>query len=154
VSEAYEEYCSLREAGVAVDPEAFCDRYPGLRSALRQTLAFDQIVDLSEAVGETPKRPYPLPGGYVCGCKLLRKPGEGAFSSVFVAHDEQGARPVVLKLSSLDTREGRVLGPLQHPNVVPLLWANEDPDSGWYVVCTLFFGAATLTHAIDRAYRQ
>src|SRR5262249_5668532 len=76
------------------------------------------------------------------------------FSSVFLAHDEQGARPVVLKLSSLDTREGRVLGPLQHPNVVPLLWANEDPDSGWYVVCTLFFGAATLTHAIDRAYRQ
>jgi tetratricopeptide (TPR) repeat protein len=155
VSLAYAEYWRRRAAGEAVDPEEFCNRYPGHRSALRQVLAVDEFVgDAPELFDDFPRRPYPLAGEYVCGCRLLRELGRGAFSAVYLAHDEEGNRPVVLKLSQLKTGEGRVLGSLTHDNVVPLLWANQDPDSGWYVVRTLFFGAATLTHVIDHLYSQ
>jgi tetratricopeptide (TPR) repeat protein len=153
VSLAYEEFWRLRAIGEAVDPEEFCNRYPGHRSAVRQMLAIDDFVGGNpELLDNFHARAYPAPGEYVCGCKLLRELGRGAFSAVYLAHDEEGDRPVVLKLSHRKTGEGRVLGRLRHDHVVPLLWANLDPDSGWYVVRTLFFGAATLTHVLDHLY--
>jgi tetratricopeptide (TPR) repeat protein len=154
VALAYAEFWRLRADGEAVDTEEFCNRYPGIRSAVRQMLDVDDFVGGATGLFDSfPPRPYPAAGEYVCGCKLLRELGRGAFSAVFLAHDDEGNRPVVLKLSDRKTGEGRVLGRLKHDNVVPLLWANQDPDSGWYVVRTLFFGAATLTHVLDRLYR-
>src|SRR5262249_46995343 len=48
--------------------------------------------------------------------------------------------------------EARMLGPLEHPNIVPLLSARGFARAGLAAVCMPFAGAATLDHLFGRAF--
>ena len=153
---AYEEFCLRRHRGEEVDPEEFCQRFPGYRSCLREVLHADGAIALPgsilgdlKPVSET----WPEPGEELCGCQVSRELGRGSFSRAYLATEAStGHRPVVLKVSKEKTNEACTLGRLHHDHVVPVLWARRDEGTGWYVVCMPFFGNATLMDVRDRLY--
>jgi serine/threonine protein kinase len=164
---AYEEYWLRRGRGEEVDPADFLERFPGVRSRLRNMLAVDgalayhpSAVYVGKADAPAPPTPprekpdWPLPGEMWGDCLLLRELGVGAFSRVYLASERSaGDRPVVLKFSWHAGGEGHTLGRLHHDHIVPIHWARHDP-CGWHVVCMPFYGSATLTDVQDRLYHR
>jgi serine/threonine protein kinase len=150
---AYEEYARRREAGEAVDAEAFCDGYPDVRASLFRMVRMHQ--ELSQLAGRQALPPcWPAAGERVGDFTLLRELGRGAFARVFLAREASaGDRPVVVKLSPQGDAEARTLGPLSHPNVVPVLSCRPDPETGLVVVCMPFLGTATLEDVLDHLFR-
>src|SRR5262249_54999920 len=59
---AYEEFCLRREAGEAVDPDEFCERFPAYRSSLRQVIWADRLMSaLADRIPEE-SLVWPEPG--------------------------------------------------------------------------------------------
>jgi serine/threonine protein kinase len=151
---AYEEYLRRYEAGEAVDAEAFCDRFPECRGSLYRLVRMHH--ELSRLVGQLPPPApsrWPQAGEQVGDFTLLRELGRGAFARVFLATEASaGDRSVVVKLSQHGDAEGRTLGRLAHPNVVPILSCRRDPETGLVVVCMPYLGGATLEEVYDRLF--
>src|SRR5262245_23467759 len=100
IDQAYDEYCRLCESGAAVDPDAFCARFPALQTSLRRLLeAHRQIVEHPELFRDLGSR-WPEPGGAFLGFQLLQELGRGAFARVFLAREPAvGGRLVAVKVS-------------------------------------------------------
>jgi serine/threonine protein kinase len=149
---AYEEFCLRDEAGEALDPEEFCDRFPAHRSSLRTLLGLHQLAHERAHLLEAEPR-WPEPGDRVGDFRLLRVLGHGAFARVFLAVEEStGDRPVVVKFAAADGAEARTLGRLAHPNIVEILSAPRFADVGLTAVCMPFLGSATLQDVLARAF--
>jgi serine/threonine protein kinase/tetratricopeptide (TPR) repeat protein len=155
---ALEEYFRRREDGEAVDADEFCARFPGRRSFLRQVLRADEMLvhcpsalDDHEPLAPEPAS-WPLPGEALGRFKLRRELGRGAFARVYLATEAMaGDRPVAVKLSRAPG-EARVQARLHHGNIVPVLWGDQEPETGLYLLCMPYLGSATLTHVLDRAF--
>jgi hypothetical protein len=151
---AYEEYRRRRDAGEKIDPNAFCARFPNFRSALWDMLRVDAL--FSKKLGEEKGPPIFLqPGEPLGDYTMVRELGRGAFAQVFLARESAtGNRPVVVKLSGNKSgeREAQTLGPLTHPNVVPVLSISRDEALGVTIVCMPFLGVATLEDVLDRVH--
>lgn len=119
---------------------------------------------LGEAEAETPtpaarpkkQRPNPTTLGEY---RILRKLGEGAMGAVYLARQEGFERDVALKvlfphvagnpkLVERLYREGRVMGQLDHPNLVQAYAIGE--DQGWHYVAMEFVEGESLQSCIDR----
>jgi len=146
----YDEFCDLKAAGVDVDPEEFCARYPDLQASLRKLfLAHNEVSDDLEAVRHAGKS-WPLPGEEFLGYALLSELGRGTFARVFLARELNiGGRLVAVKLTLHDTNEPATLGRLQHPGVVPVYSARFDIATGFTVVVMPFLGGCTFCHVLD-----
>jgi hypothetical protein len=112
----------------------------GLRSwsSLLDSEAHERTVDQAPPAPSAP--PDPFPGAF----RLVRRLGEGAFGSVWLADDLALTRPVALKMirpggpadeagRRLDALrdEARVLARLSHPNLVPVLsWQEGRGEAG------------------------
>lgn len=149
---AYEEYCCRMEAGSPPSVEEFCARFPACRSSLRRLLAAHHfLAEQANLLDEAAPARWPAPGEQWGDYTLRRELGRGAFARVYLATEAStGDRLVALKLSAAASAEARTLGPLNHPNVVPILSARD--EGGLFAVCMPFLGAATLTDVLDRAY--
>jgi serine/threonine protein kinase len=103
------------------------------------------------------KKPAAIPptlGGY----RVVRKLGEGAMGAVYLAKDEEAERDIALKVlfphiaanpklvARLD-REGRVMGQLDHPNLIQAYAVGE--DAGWHYVAMEFIEGKSLQAYID-----
>jgi tetratricopeptide (TPR) repeat protein len=154
LDEAYEEYCRLQRAGEALDPDAFCARFPAVKSSLGQLLRAHRFLEENPHLLErTAPAAWPEPGQDFLGFTLLRELGRGAFARVFLAAEAAlGGRLVALKVSGGGAAEAQTLGPLDHPNVVPVHSAREDPASGLTAVCMPYRGNATLCSVLDHAF--
>jgi serine/threonine protein kinase len=151
---AYEEYCLRAEAGVVLETEAFCARFPAHRSSIRRLITAHQFLALNSSVlGSMPPARWPEAGERWGDFTLLRELGRGAFARVYLATEATtGDRPVAVKFSFEGGAEARTLGRLNHPNIVPVLSARVDPATGLVAVCMPFLGGATLTDVLDLAY--
>jgi serine/threonine protein kinase len=151
---AYEEYCLRREQGEQIDSAAYADRFPGLRSSVRRLTALHDYFQARPDLLPPAEPNWPKAGDVVGSFVLRRQLGRGAFARVFLAADQAtGDRPVVVKLSFQGAAtEAHLLGPLQHPAVVPVLSAGVDEATGLTVLCMPFKGCATLLDVLDRAY--
>src|SRR5262245_55233810 len=63
LDQAYDEYCERLEAGEAVDPDAFCARFPGFETSLRRQIEAHEYLE---------KNPHllaglPSPGNFEVG---------------------------------------------------------------------------------------
>jgi tetratricopeptide (TPR) repeat protein len=146
IEQAYQEYCQRRDAGKAVDLDAFCDEFPAFRDSLRRLLEADRFLEDNAALfEETPAGWWPAVGEVVDDFCLLRELGRGAFARVFLAREgSAGGRAVVVKLSRGRTAEARTQGRLSHPHIAPVLSTWRDEDADLTVVCMPWEGAATL----------
>src|SRR5947209_959233 len=150
---AYSEYMSLCAAGVEMDPDAFCARFPAYQTSLRRLLEVHREVEQNPDVPEVLKRleRWPHPGQQFYGFALEQELGRGAFARVFLAREPGvGNRQVVVKVSLHADDEADTLGRLRHPNVVPIHSARFDAKTGFSVVCMPFLGGATLLPVIER----
>jgi eukaryotic-like serine/threonine-protein kinase len=150
---AYEEYCRRREAGEALDPDAFCDRFPALKASLRRLLEAHEFCEENPDLWSEESQRWPGPGELVGGFELRRELGRGAFARVYLAAEPLlGGRAVAVKLSRWGTAEAELLGKLSHPNVVPVHSISADPTRGLTAICMPYLGAATLCDVLDRAF--
>jgi serine/threonine protein kinase len=149
---AYEEYCQRKEAGETVDVAAFCARYPDVQSRLialidLHSFAYNPAYGMLDGLGAV----WPQVGTPFLGFLLLQELGQGAFARVYLARDlELGQRLVVVKLSVLGGDEAQTLGPLSHPNIVPVYSVAYDPEANLTAICMPYLGSATLHDLIAR----
>src|SRR5437879_10410118 len=77
--------------------------------------------------------------------ELLTELGQGAMGRVYLARERAlGDRPIVLKVTHCRGQEHLSLARLQHTHIVPLYFAQEDPDKDHRVLCMPYFGTVTL----------
>ncbi len=156
MDEAYEEYCRLTERGEAVNLEDFCDRYPGFGTALRRQIEIHHlIVDHPSLFSECVDTAWPKPGDDILGFLLLEELGRGTFSRVFRARDAAlGDRQVALKVCCSGANEARILGKLEHDNIVPIHSVHRAADTGLSLICMPYLGHATLRSVLDLVWRS
>jgi tetratricopeptide (TPR) repeat protein len=149
VALAYEEYClrEQRDGAPAVGP--FCDRMPAYRASIRT------VIEAHRLLGEhpevlTPEPDWPEPGDRVDGLEVVAELGRGTFARAYLAFDPQTDRGCVLKLSPGRGGEGRALGPLQHPHITDVYWA--DRLAGMTAVCMPLLGVTTLDDVREAAF--
>jgi len=148
---AYEEYCQRREAGQAVEAEAFCRRFP-YQSSLRRLLGVHHFLEQNpHLLAEDRQLSWPAPGQQFLGFMLVRELGKGSFARVFLATEPAlGGRSVAVKISRLGAAEAQTLGRLDHPNIVPVHSVQHDAATGFTVICMPYLGSATLCDLLDR----
>ncbi len=149
VDEAYAEYRRLQASGEPVDPDAFCARFPDVKSSLGRMLRAHRFL---QATAHLLAPRWPEPGEEFQGFQLVRELGRGSFARVFLAIEPAlGGRRVAVKVSRHGAAEARTLGRIDHPNVVPVHSVREDAASGLTAVCMPYLGSATLCAVLDRA---
>jgi tetratricopeptide (TPR) repeat protein len=150
---AYEEFCRRAEAGEPPDPEEFVARFPAYQTSLRNVLlAHALLMENAPVLEETAPR-WPEAGARVGDLTLLRELGRGAFARVFLATEAStGERLVAVKFSPGGAAEARMLGPLEHPNIVPVLSVHRDEALGLTAVRMPYRGSATLEDVLGRAF--
>ncbi len=152
VSLIYEEFCLREETspdGEGPDPGRFCERYTDWRDSLQSQLAYHRVISQFVARPRRPAR-MPEPGEIFLGCRIDERLGEGGAASVFRARELRiGDRSVVLKLSTDRGQEQDILGKLEHPHIVPILWAvPPDEQTGLRALCMPYRAGATLDRVV------
>ena len=149
---AYDEFSLREEAGQAVAPDAFADRFPAHWSSLRRLLSVHHFLAASPDVLDRPPVRWPVPGDTLAEFEIVRELGRGGFARVYLAREATaGGRGVVLKASAGDLGEANTLGPLTHPHVVRVLAARRIGELA--VVVLPFEGYATLEDVLSAAWR-
>jgi tetratricopeptide (TPR) repeat protein len=147
----YEEYSLREDAGHPPDSQTFCARFGPHEAAVRTMIGAHKY--LSRRTHRLQAPDWPVSGQELGDFTLLRELGRGAFARVFLAVEGgAGRRRVVVKLSADTGDEALTLGPLEHPNIVPLLSARSFAKAGLMAVCMPFAGTATLQHLLVRAF--
>src|SRR5947208_363226 len=99
IDQAYSEYRNLCAAGVEVDPDAFCARFPAYQTSLRRLLEVHREVEQNPELLAKADH-WPAAGEEFFGFHLESELGRGAFARVFLAREPAvGNRQVVLKVS-------------------------------------------------------
>ena len=126
IDSAYSEYRDLCAAGVEVDPDAFCARFPEYQTSLRRLVEVHRELEANPNLLRSLDR-WPAPGDCFHGFQLQQELGRGAFARVFLAREQAvGNRQVVVKVSLHADDEADTIGKLQHPNVVQIHSAPKD----------------------------
>jgi tetratricopeptide (TPR) repeat protein len=150
---AYEEYFRRWKAGAAPDPEEFAARFPAYQSSLRRVLLAHVFMAQEGEMLHEPEPVWPEAGQRLGDLTLLGELGRGNFARVFLAREASaGDRLVAVKLSREGGAEARMLGPLEHPNVVPVLSVRKDAATGLTAVVMPYRGSATLEDVLERAF--
>jgi serine/threonine protein kinase/Tfp pilus assembly protein PilF len=165
----YEEICFRQTIGQRIDLQAYCDRFPDHRSAVRKLVETHEFLQdcsdlLSSLVSQLPDTPsvetsaviWPKPGDSVAGFKVQRALGRGGFARVYLATElALGNRQVVIKVSPEKARievarEAAILGRLVHRNIVPIHSVQTDNLLNLVVVCMPYLGNATLYQVLTQ----
>ena len=104
------------------------------------------------AGGSRSSRELPGAGDVLAGFRVLHELGRGAFARVYLAEEiHLGGRLVAIKVSRAEGDEPRILGRLQHANIVPVHSVCDDRMSGLRVLCMPYFGGANLAQVLETA---
>lgn len=129
-------------AGYERDLKYYTELLPNVLSTEhnRQQLAFE-LSRLSSASSQDVQ--YPQIGEITAGFELISLLGQGAFSRVYLAaENELSRRLVILKFSTKFPGEAATLARLQHKNIVPIYsWHRFNQ---FHIVCMPYLGATTL----------
>jgi len=149
---AYHDFLRGREAGTEGDPDAYCARFPGLKSSLGRLLQLHcQLEKHPHLLSEEIPAAWLRAGETYLGFSLVRELGRGAFSRVFLAKEPMlGNRLVVVKISNHKSAEAAILGRIDHPHIVPVHSIQTDERAGLTVVCMPYLGTATLHNVLDK----
>ncbi|HYV34444.1 MAG TPA: protein kinase, partial [Gemmataceae bacterium] len=151
VTAAYEEFSRRLEAGDAMDADDFCRQFPHLYSSLAGMIRCHSFLAKEELLKiANEQKLFPKPGDVFLGFKLTKVLGRGGFARVYLANEQAlGNRVVVVKISKGGDAEADTLGPINHPNIVPVHSVQVDPVSGLTAVCMPYFGSDTLYNILD-----
>ena len=158
---AFEEYRLRRQSGEPATPEEYQTRYgvdisswqvrPLLDPSMEgshdeRALSGPDDIDENQA-----GRRFPEPGDEVCGFRLVRLLGRGAFGRVYLAEQADLARRyVALKLSTRFVAEAGTLARLQHTNIVPIYSVHQ--AGRFRAICMPFLGTVTLADVLQASH--
>ncbi len=133
---AVEEFGYREEHGCALDAETFLARFPELDADAFRRLVGDEALAPRRCVGRY---------------RLERLIGQGSFSKVYLARDEELHRRVAVKIPhrqrmsdphqvEMFLNEARAVAQLDHPNIAPVYDVGRTPEGDCYVVSKFISG--------------
>lgn len=157
---AYEEFRIRSHQGDTIVASEFCRQFgdcgDGVRRMLSVHLAMAENPSLLENLTldiDVPEIEWPQAGDEFLRFEIKREIGRGGLARVYLAQEQAvGNRLVVLKLSTRDSGEARIMGRLQHPGIMPIHHVDFDPATGFHVVVMPFLGTTTLFDVLNRAF--
>ena len=118
VEQIYQDFCTRRDAGEAVDPDEFLNRFPSLKGSLQRLLhAHLYLEENSFLLADSVPGRFPSVGESFLGFHLLQELGKGTFARVFLARESKlGNRLVAVKIvkSLHGGVEAKILGQIKH----------------------------------------
>lgn len=152
---AYAEYCQRIKAGESVDKESFCKRFSPFELSVCRHIEVNAFLHVNPGLLPAVVVDWPEPDQEFAGFSIRAKLGQGTFARVFVAEEiALGRRPVAIKVSVDGTLEAKILGRLQHPNIVPVYSVRQDADTRLTVVCMPYLGRKTLFDVLDGLFGE
>src|SRR5579871_678925 len=147
-----EDYWQRRQLGQQPSSEDYRCRFPGQKESLAHLLQQQALLRLGDGKAAPGSRLLALPtvGDELCGFRLCHELGRGSFARVYLAQQKTlAARPVVVKVSAIDSDEPQTLAQLQHTHIVPIYSVHDDTAAGLRIVCMPYFGGATLASVLQ-----
>ena len=108
----------------------------------------------TRALGARPPTPSagpPQVGTTLDDFLLVDRLGEGAFATVYLAHQSSMRRTVALKVSETEDAEAQTLARLDHPNIVRVYDQRDLPVQGLHIVYMEYLPGGTLEETVRRA---
>jgi len=151
MDKAYQDFCTRRGTGEILDPDEYCAQYPSLKSSLHRLIEAHLFLEENPfLIAEPAPSRWPEASEGFMGFHLVQELGRGTFARVFLAKEHRlGDRLAVIKIAQHGGAEARIMGRIDHPNVVPVLSVQEDVNTGMTVVCMPYLGDATLCDVLD-----
>lgn len=144
INEIFQDYLTAHTEKEPINFQPLLEKYPELKAPLEKKIkAYQQILQTLQP--EDPaKQESPLIGREIGGCKLLRVIGQGGMGVAYLGRQEKLNRNVVVKvlrpfavdnqaLKERFLRESRIIGRLNHPNIVPVFDVGE-AEGSFYIV--------------------
>jgi len=159
VTEDYTRECE--KSGQPVILQEFCRRYHGLGTPLENSIF--RRLEVEEVINENPEAfetwhlfEWPEPGDTFLQFQVLEELGRGKFGRVYLcAQINLGGKTAVVKIESGKfVTEPALLGKLNHPNVMPIHWADYDESLNASFLCMPFFGRSTLADLVQLAFQD
>ena len=136
----YEEFCLRQAAGETDVANDVLRRFPEWRAPLQVMLDCHRVLQATDRVPV-----FPVVGDTVGDFRLIADVGSGARGRVYLAtQSELAGRPVVLKITPLDSTEHLLLARLQHTHIVPVYSVADDAARSIRILVMPYFGRATL----------
>ncbi len=140
-----EEVCLRQESGLTLDATELVERFPQWRREVESLLECRRLIEPGLQVDPALETSDPMAARTLGDFALLSELGQGAQGRVYLARQRSlGDRPVVLKVTTCHGREHLSLARLQHTHIVPLYWAQDDPENDRRILCMPYFGSVTL----------
>lgn len=152
---AFEEFCLRQARGEKLDLATFSARFGQYQDSLCLTLQCHDFVadDHLYLLKDRRTIPWPEPGATLLGFDLLEQLGKGSFARVYLGREVAlGNRLVVLKVSKKESAEADILGRLRHDNIVPVYSIQQDPQTGFHIVCMPYLGRSTLQDVLNKVF--
>lgn len=146
---AYEEFLLRERAGVAPDPAEFARHFPEFQASVQDLLEAHCLLMADPGLLAPPDEEWPEIGGTLEGLELRSELGRGTFGRAYLAFDPALDRLRVIKLAGGGAAEAKLIGGLNHPHVIDVLWTR--PVGRRTAVCMPFVGATTLASLLERA---
>jgi eukaryotic-like serine/threonine-protein kinase len=145
----YREFCLSEADGGKPDLAHYLSRFPEHKSSLERLIGLHGACSpslLGRWMETTPSLDaLPTAGDEIGPFVLLRELGSGAFARVFLAEQTNlENRLVVLKVSTLMTREPWLLARVRHAHIVEIVSHATVDDGAFHLICMPFWGGATL----------
>ena len=155
------EFKAQSDSGRSPDVDVFVARFTDLGDSLRSRLSSAPSTDHEPAEADD-KHPFTTTETFLPGdtpgeekigrYRLVRILGEGGFGKVWLAHDDELARYVAIKVPTPERlaepehaeqylAEARTLASLDHPNLVPVYDVGRTDDGSCHVVYKLIEGS-------------
>lgn len=145
----YEEFHIRRQAGDAVEPREYLNRFPDQAPELNRLLELkSHAVSTALARRSLPQSQDLEPGQRLDDFDLLARLGRGAFASVFLARQRSMQRLVALKVSADHGSEPQTLAQIDHDHVVRVYDQRTLPDRRLRLLYMQYVPGGTLQTAI------
>lgn len=150
---AYDEFCRRVETGEDVDIVAFCKSHERYQTELRRRIELHRFFDENpETLDLLEPIPWPVDGDELGPGTILEELGRGGVGRVYLAQDNSLPRKYVIKASAFENGEAHRLSKLNHPNVVPIHFVDEDEFTELNLIVMPFQSRHTLHDVLDTAF--
>jgi serine/threonine protein kinase len=151
----YHEYCLADTSDLGPDPADYLRRFPEHSRSLGRLFALHGVFSSSKLREWTEPADLPVSGDEIGPYRLLRELGRGGFARVFLAEQSDlDHRLVVLKISTRETAEPRLLARARHAHIVEVLRHAVAENGALHLVCMPFLGGATLAAVLEERRRR
>ena len=144
INSIFQEYLATNVDKEPIDFVPLLQKYPEYKEGLTKKIkAYQKLIGTLQ--DEKPEKEIPLlVGREISGCRLIRVIGQGGMGVAYLGRQEKLGRDVVVKvlrpfavdnkaLKERFLRESRIIGRLNHKNIVPVYDVGEQ-DGSFYII--------------------